>query len=504
MTKVNTPTNTATQTRPPVVVVMGHIDHGKTALLDSVRKTNVADKESGAITQHIGAYQTHHDGHTITFLDTPGHEAFSAIRSRGAKVADLAVLVVAADEGVKPQTLEAATHIAAAEIPFIVAINKIDKPEANAERVKKELSENGIQVESWGGKVPAVELSAKTGQGIPELLELIALVAEVEGVGAPVAGGDVSGVVIESNLDAKRGPVATLLVQAGTVAVGDIVVAGNAFGAVRAMTDAEGVALREAGPSTPVLVLGLNAAPPLGEPFAVVPSKREAEQRVRTWEQAHPPARGVLEVEPPVEGEDRKILALIVKADVEGSREAVAASLGAIAPEGGVVVQVLRSGVGNIAETDVKFAVADRARILGFRVKIEPRAKAFAEQAKVSVETFDVIYNLIERVRELAVETAGPAAAVRTELGELAVLAVFRKEASRQVVGGRVTRGAVRQGSAVDVVRGGEVIATGKLVELQQSKAPVDEVAEGKECGLLITGTNVIAVGDTLVFFLVE
>ncbi len=553
---------------------MGHIDHGKTALLDAIRKTNVAEKESGGITQHIGAYQvavrpageqpsraepkaspersegaqgisseiprpdpvgTHgilrgvypergrgaqddfasaHRGilrsaqddfasahRKITFLDTPGHEAFSAIRSRGAKVADLAVLVVAADEGVKPQTLEAAKHIAAAEIPFVVAINKIDKPEANPERVKKELSENGIQVESWGGKVPAVEISAKTGQGVPELLEFILLVAEVEGVGALVEGGVASGVVIEANLDAKRGPTATLLVQAGLLSVGDAVVAGNAFGSVRAMTDAEGVALREAGPSTPVLMTGLNAVAPLGEPFEVVLSKRDAEQRARLWEEAHP-AVEVAKVEPFAETEDdRKTLAFIIKADVGGSCEAVAASLGAIAPEGGIAVVVLRSGVGNVIETDVKFAAADRARILGFRVKVEPRAKALAEQARVPIETFDIIYNLIERVRELVVEAMGSAVPVRTELGEIAVLAVFRKEANRMVVGGRVVRGVVQRGSVVEVVRGGEVIATGKLAELQQSKAPADEVAEGKECGLLITGTNVIAAGDTLAFF---
>ncbi len=483
------------------MVVMGHIDHGKTALLDAVRKTNVVERESGGITQHIGAYQVRDAaGKTITFLDTPGHEAFSAIRARGAKVADLAVLVVAADEGVKPQTLEAAKHIAAAEIPFIVAINKVDKPEANSERVKKELSENGIQVEAWGGKVPSVEVSAKTGQGMPELLELISLVAEVEGIGAAsLASAPTSGVVIEAKLDGQRGPVATLLVQTGALEIGDMVVAGNTYGAVRALTEAEGAAVRAAGPSTPVLALGLNAVAPLGEKFAVVSSRREAEERARLWQDSQG-VREATDFELP-QNEEGQTLLFIVKADVEGSREAIVASISSIAPEGGVSVVVLRSGVGNVAENDIKMAAADRARLVGFRVKVEPRAKALASQMRVPVETFDVIYNLIERVRELVLELVGAGVPTRTELGELTVLALFRKEASRQVVGGKVTQGVARRGSTVEALRGGEAVAEGRVAELQQNKAPVDEVAEGKECGLLIVGTNAIQPGDTLRFF---
>ncbi|MBI3304706.1 translation initiation factor IF-2 [Candidatus Parcubacteria bacterium] len=530
-------TQTATGTRPPVVVVMGHIDHGKTALLDAIRKTSVVDKESGGITQHIGAYQvtvrpvdeqssraepkaspersegargiprpdsagSRDDFATsdrkITFLDTPGHEAFSAIRSRGAKVADVAILVVASDEGVKPQTLEAAAHIAAAEIPFVVAISKIDKPEANPERVKKELSEQGIQVESWGGKVPSVELSAKTGAGIPELLELILLVAELEGVSAD-SSGPASGVVIEANLDARRGPVATLLVQSGTLRTGDVVAAGGVFGAVRAMNGADGQTILEAGPATPVAVLGLGAGAPLGERFEVVTAKHVAEERAKAWRETHP-----TELLAPADLEDvqegRPRVRLVAKADVEGSREAVLASLKAITV-GEVQLAVIRSGVGNINETDIKFAIATKARVVGFRVKVESRAETLAQQAKVPVETFDVIYELIERVREIVKAAAPSVGAGEAELGELTVLAVFRTEANRMVVGGRVTRGLARRGANVQVLRAGEVIATGRLAELQQGKVPAEEVPEGKECGLLIVGTNVIAAGDTLMFF---
>ncbi|MBI4098910.1 translation initiation factor IF-2 [Candidatus Parcubacteria bacterium] len=520
------------------MVVMGHIDHGKTALLDAIRKTSVADKESGGITQHIGAYQvtvrpadeqssraepkaspersegsrgiprpdsagSRDDFATsdrkITFLDTPGHEAFSAIRSRGAKVADVAILVVAADEGVKPQTLEAAAHIAAAEIPFIVAMSKTDKPEANTDRVKKELADAGIQVESWGGKVPSVELSAKTGEGIPELLELISLVAELEGVSAD-ASGPASGVVIEANLDARRGPVATLLVQSGTLRTGDTVVAGGVFGVVRTMNGADGKTIGEAGPATPVAVLGLGAVAPLGERFEAVADKHSAEERAEAWSETHPaellePAAQLGDAE-----EGRARVLLVVKADVEGSREAVLVSLKAITADE-VQLVVSRSGVGNINETDIKFAIATKARVVGFRVKVEPRAQALARQAKIPVETFDIIYELIEQVREIIKAAAPPVGAQEAELGELTVLAVFRTEANRMVVGGLVTKGLARRGANVQALRAGEVIATGRLAELQQGKVPAEEVPEGKECGLLIVGTNAIQSGDTLRFF---
>lgn len=464
--------------RPPIVVILGHVDHGKTTVLDFIRKTRVAAKEAGGITQHIGAYQAEANGKLITFLDTPGHEAFTAIRSRGAQVADVAVLVVAAEEGVKPQTKEAIRIIKESETPFVVAINKIDKEGANPQRVRQELAEQDVMVENYGGQVPVAEISGRTGDGIDHLLELILLLAEVEELTAP-ADGPASGFVLESHLDSRRGTVATLLVQSGELAIGDLLVAGSATAKVKSMEDFTGKAIKSAIPSQPCVVLGWETVPAVGSTFLVARSKEEALQKAKQETNLPPLALFMHENMP-----DKRTANLIIKADAQSSLEAINQVLATIKSEE-VDYKVVDYGVGKIGDGDVKNAKAKSAAIIGFHVPVETSAKQLAERDRVRVEVFDIIYELVEVVRDIMSDLLDPEIK-RIDLGKLKVLALFGSQGKTQIVGGKVTQGKAVRGALTEIMRGGKLFAKGKIVQLQQKKADVAEVAEGLECGLRV------------------
>jgi len=479
------------QRKPPVVVVLGHVDHGKTALLDYIRKSNVVEKESGGITQHIGAYEIEYQGKKITFIDTPGHEAFSAIRSRGAKVADIAVLVVAGDDGVKEQTKEAINHIKKAGIPMIVAINKMDKPEANSEKVKRELSLNGVLVESMGGKVPCVEISAKTGKGISDLLELILLVAEMEGLKADIFL-PAQGTIIESFLDDKKGPIATLILEQGKLKQGDILGTPSTFGRVRTLENFQGKSIKSALPSMPVVVLGFEKVPRVGEKFKVFEKIEEAQEQIKEKEkEKEEPLREVVEIK-----EGKKVLNLILKADVYGSLEAIEEVLKEL-PQEKVVLRILKAEVGQVTDSDVKLAKSANAKIIGFRVKTSQIAKNLALREKVTIINFEVIYDLAQAVRQLLKKTEGTEV-ITQELGKVKILAIFRQEKNRQIVGGKVIEGKIKRGVNVEVLREEEKIGEGKVSELQKNKKEVDEVEKGAECGILYLGDVKIEQGDIL------
>lgn len=479
--------------RPPVVVVLGHVDHGKSSLLEAIREEfKIISKESGGITQHIGAYVTEFEGKPITFLDTPGHEAFSAVRSRGAKVADLAVLVIAADEGVKPQTKEAIEQAKKAQIPVVVAFNKIDKPEANLEKARQQLSQEGIVVESYGGKVPEVATSAVSKKGIKELLETILLVAELEDLKADT-GKPPQGIVIESFLDPRRGPTATLLVKEGVLTLGSVVATPSSFGKARIVEDFEGKAVDKVLPSFPCLVIGFENPPQVGEEFQVFSHEEEAKAFLA-------PANTVLLKQELAEG--FPTLDIILKTDVVGSLEVLEQALLAI-PQEKVALRFVDAGVGEITENDVKTALGTKARIIGFRTKVQPSAITLAQREKVRVETFDVIYELIQRVRTLMEKNIEPEL-VKTELGSLKVLAVFLTDKNRQIVGGKVSSGEIRKGSKVEVFRGEEFVGTGKIVNLQKNKKDAGSAKIAEECGLLYEGSERVEVGDVVKAFIQE
>jgi len=482
------------ETRPPVVVILGHVDHGKTSILDYIRKSQVAEKESGGITQHIGAYQIEHKGKKITFIDTPGHEAFSAMRSRGAKVADIAVLVVAAEEGIKPQTKEAIDHIKKVGIPMIVAINKIDKPESQPEKVKRELSEKDVLVESLGGEIPSVNVSAKSGQGIDDLLEMINLVAEMEEL-AGQSESPATGVVVESHQNNRRGATATLLVKNGTLTNKDIIGTDSSSGKIKTMEDFLLNPIKKALPSTPVIVTGLNQVPQVGEKFYVFESLDKAQKRVERKTAKRDVAGGdskeVFVFEP-----DKKVLNIILKADVYGSLEAIKESLKSI-PSDEVVLRILKSGVGEITESDIKLAESAQIKIIGFRIKTSSSVERLAQQKKVRILTFNIIYELIQGVRELLSRLLKPET-IKHELGQLKILAVFRTEKDKQIVGGRVTKGVAKKGVLADVLRNGEKIGQGTITQLQKNKKEADEVNKDQEAGFLVKGVTNIEKGDTL------
>ncbi|MEK7638183.1 MAG: translation initiation factor IF-2 [Patescibacteria group bacterium] len=496
--------------RPPVVVVLGHVDHGKTKLLDMIRETNIVEGESGGITQHIGAYQvditTNDKRQTtkkITFLDTPGHEAFTAIRSRGAKVADIAILVVAADESVKPQTKEAISIIKEAGIPCVVAINKTDKEGSNPAKVKQDLAQENILVEEWGGQTPAVEISAKTGVGIPELLEMVLLVAELQEL-KEITGGPASGIIIESNLDKRRGYVATALVQEGILHVGDWIVVGHVVGKVKSMEDFLGRVLEEARPSQPVLLTGWQEAPRVGGQFRTASAKKAAEELAADSITPPPIAFNTYRGEQPA-GSERLTLNIIFKADVASSLEAIELSIGAIKNEQ-VGIRVLDSGIGNISEADVKTAAAKGAVILGFRVQTDPAAAKLAERDGITVASFDIIYELIEAIRNKLAALL-PTQTQRSVIGKLRVLAIFKKDARAIILGGRVVSGVVRKGAVVDLVRGETITRVGKISSLQQEKVDTAEVGQGVECGMRIDTSAFdgdIQENDTLEFITEE
>lgn len=478
------------QLRPPVVVILGHVDHGKTSILDYIRKTRIAEKEAGGITQHIGAYQIEHRSKKITFIDTPGHEAFSAMRSRGAKVADIAVLVVAAEEGVKPQTKEAIAHIKKTGIPLIVALNKIDKKEAQPEKVKGELAKNDVVVESLNGQVPSVNLSAKSGQGIDELLEMIILVAEMEELKSKT-DQMASGVVIESYQDPRRGATATLLVKEGTLKDKDIVGTDSASGRIKTMEDFQSQPLEKATASTPVIVTGFNQVPQVGEKFFVFNSLEEAQIRIARKTAKRKEEKEVFVFEP-----EKKILNIILKADVQGSLEAIRESLKSI-PSEEVILRILKSEVGEINESDIKLAESAQAKIVGFRVKASSAIQELAQQRKIKILVFEVIYELIQGVRELLSQLLKPEV-IKNILGQLKVLVLFHHEKDRQIIGGKVIKGQVQKGALIDVIRDDKKIGQGKIIQLQRNKKDVDKAAKDQECGILFKGTTTIEKGDIL------
>jgi translation initiation factor IF-2 len=491
--------------RPPVVTIMGHVDHGKTTLLDAIRQTSVVDTEAGGITQHIGAYQAEVDGRRITFLDTPGHEAFTAMRARGAKVTDIAVLVVAADDGVMPQTKESISHARAAEVPIVVAVNKIDVPDANRDRVRSELAAEGLQPEEWGGTTQFADVSAKEKTNLDDLLERILLVADAELDLRANAAAEASGVVVESRLDVGRGPVATVLVQRGTLRVGDAAVAGDASGKVRALYDYRGERATEAKPGDPVEILGFDRPPAAGEFVRVVEHERQAKhlanvraERLRREQLAQRPRRLVsLETlhQDLLAGEVQD-LNIVLKADVQGSVEALLGELQKI-QHSEVRLNVIHTGVGGITENDVNLASASNALVIGFNVRPSADARHLAEREGVDIRTYRVIYQLTDDIQQALVGMLSP---VQTEetLGEAEVRALFKVSRLGTIAGCMVTSGTVRRGAQVRVVRDGTVVYETSIAQLKRFKDDVREVAEGFECGILLDGFNDVKEGDIL------
>jgi translation initiation factor IF-2 len=493
------------ESRPPVVTVMGHVDHGKTSLLDTIRRARVASGEAGGITQHIGAYHVETPKGVVTFLDTPGHEAFTAMRARGSRVTDLVILVVAADDGVMPQTVEAISHAKAANVPLIVALNKIDKPDANPDRVKQELLKHEVVSEEYGGETMFVPVSAKTGQGIDSLLDAVLLQAEVLELKAPVNAPG-KGVVIEARLDKGRGPVATVLVKSGTLKKGDIVLAGAVFGRVRAMLDENGKNVGDAGPSIPVEVQGLADVPGAGEDFMVLNDERKAREialfrqgKFRDVKLAKQQAAKLENAfEQMAEGEI-KTLALIIKADVQGSYEGLAHALGKLST-GEVKVNVVHSGVGGITESDVNLALASKAVIIGFNSRADSAARKLIETSGVQVRYYNIIYEAVDDVKAAL---SGMLAPEKKEsiLGLVDVRNVFKISKVGTVAGCFVLDGLVKRSSSVRLIRGGVVIHTGELDSLKRFKDDVKEVKSGFECGLSLKNFNDVEVGDQLEAF---
>ncbi len=479
--------------RSPVICVMGHVDHGKTSLLDAIRKTNVTDKEAGGITQHIGAYTVNVNGQKITFLDTPGHEAFTAMRMRGANSTDIAILVVAADDGVMPQTVEAINHAKAAGIEIIVAVNKIDKPGANIERVKQELTEYGLIAEDWGGSTVFVPVSAKSGEGIEQLLEMILLTAEVLELRAN-PNRRARGLVIEAELDKGRGPVATILVQKGTLKVGDFVSAGAASGKVRAMVDDKGRRVKEAGPSTPVEILGLSDVPNAGEIFIAHENDKEAKYYAETFvaqnkEKLLEDTKAKMSLDDlfsQIQAGNLKELNLIIKADVQGSVEAVKQSLMKLSNEE-VVVKCIHGGVGAINESDVSLASASKAIIIGFNVRPDTQAKATAEREGVDVRLYKVIYQAIEDIEAAMKGMLDPVFEEKV-IGHAEVRQIFKASAVGNIAGSYVLDGVFQRGCKIRITREGEQIYEGELASLKRFKDDVKEVKAGFECGLVFEG----------------
>jgi translation initiation factor IF-2 len=493
--------------RPPVVTIMGHVDHGKTSLLDAIRETEVAAGEAGGITQHIGAYQVHHDGNTISFLDTPGHEAFTAMRARGAKVTDVAIIVVAADDGVMPQTVEAIDHAKAADVPVMIAVNKIDKEGADPNRVRGELAERGLNPEDWGGDTIFCDVSAQTKEGLDNLLDMILLVTELEELKAN-PGAEASGIVIESHLDPGRGPVVTVLVQRGTLHVGDSLVAGSQWGRVRAMHDHTGTRIEEAVPGDPVEVLGFDGVCEAGERAQVVEDDRRARQmaqeranRLKTEALARRQARRVTleEVFAKAREGEIKQLNLLLKADVSGSLGALQDEIAKL-PQDQVGVDVIRAAPGGINESDVMLAAASDAIIIGFNVRPLADARRAAETEGVEIRTYSVIYKITEDLRA-AMEGMLEPEEVEETIGELEVLELFKASRVGTIAGSRVNEGKVTRDAEIRVVRDGTVVWTGRVGSLRHFKDDVSEVETGQECGVTLDGFADVKVGDVLEVF---
>jgi translation initiation factor IF-2 len=490
--------------RPPVVTIMGHVDHGKTSLLDAIRSTEVVAGEAGGITQHIGAYQVHHNEKLVTFLDTPGHEAFTAMRARGARVTDIAVIVVAADDGVKPQTDEAIDHAKAADVPIVVAVNKIDKEGADLNRVRTEMTQRGLQPAEWGGETEFVDVSAKTKVGLDSLLDTIQVVAELEELKAnPTA--EASGVVVESKLDPGRGPVVTILIQRGTLRVGDAIVAGSHWGRVRAMHDFTGARLKEAVPGDPVEVLGFDGVPEAGEFVRVVENDRRArqlanerEQRLKQEQQARRSGRkrSLEDVFKDIQAGELKELNLLIKADVAGSAEALQDEIAKL-PQDEVAVNIIRSGVGGIAESDVMLAAASDAIIIGFNVRPVGDARAVADREGVDIRNYSVIYKVLDELRA-AMEGMLEPEEVEDAIGQVEIRQTFRASRIGVIAGSYVTDGRVTRGAKARLVRDGTIVYDGEIASLRRFNDDVREVAAGFECGILLRNFQDVKEGDVL------
>ncbi len=492
--------------RPAVVTILGHVDHGKTTLLDAIRHTSVASGEAGGITQHIGAYQVEKKGRLITFLDTPGHAAFTAMRARGAQGADIVILVVAADDGVMPQTREAIAHAKAARVPIIVALNKIDRPDSNPDFVKHQLAEVGLVPDEWDGDTMIIPVSAKQKQGLEDILEAILLVSDSIDIMANPEG-KVTGTVIEAQIDKARGVIATLLVQNGTLKAGDTVLAGETCGKIRAMFDYTGKKVTKAGPSTPVQLLGFADVPPAGNLFQVVPNEKEAraiiqERLTEKSQQATGSSKATLEqlFEKFQAGEIRE-LPLIVKADVQGSIEPIINSLNELSGE--IKINVIHAETGNISESDVMLATAAKAIVLGFNVSADGAARNLAEQHGVSIRIYEIIYRLIEDI-EKALKGMLEPEVKEVPVGQAQVRAIFKINKVGTIAGCRVTQGEVRRNTRIRVMRNGEKVFDGEISSLKHEKDDVKEVRQGFECGISLKGYNDLSEGDILESYVIE
>jgi len=484
--------------RPPVVTIMGHVNHGKTRLLDAIRQTNVMDTEAGGITQHIGAYQVEVNGQKITFLDTPGHEAFTVMRARGAQVTDVTILVVAADDGVMPQTLEAIDHARAAGVPIVVAINKIDKPEADIEAVKQQLADAGLVIEEWGGDVVCVPISAKEKKGISELLENLLVVAEMEELKADPSRSAV-GVVIEAEMDKSRGPMATVLIQTGTLKVGDTVVVGSTWGRVRAMFNDVGKRVRKAEPSLPVAILGLDSLPQVGETLNVVAGEHQARALMqKNQREMAPRAVSLDNLFDRISAGEVKELNVILKADVQGTIEPIRSSLERLGTDK-VQVRIIHSSSGNITESDVMLAIASKGLIIGFGTGIEAGAQRLADVEGVDIRSYDVIYNLVDDI-EKALKGMLEPTYVEVIEGRAEVKAIFPSKKAK-VAGVAVSEGKVSRGASARVRRGEQVVVESEVSSLRRFKDDVKEVTSGYECGVGFKDFDDFEVGDVLEFF---
>lgn len=494
--------------RPPVVTVLGHVDHGKTTLLDAIRHTNVVGGEAGGITQHIGAYQVEHNGRTISFLDTPGHAAFSAMRARGAQGADIVILVVAADDGVMPQTREAVAHAKAAQVPIVVALNKIDRPNADPDRVKQQLAEIGLVPDEWDGDTIVVPVSAKMEEGLDDLLEAVLLIADNMNIRANPEGR-VIGTVIEAEIDRSKGVIATLLVQNGILKVSDVLVAGTTFGRIKAMFDYHGHRINQASPSTPSAVMGLNEVPEAGDLFQTVDSEKEArsiiDQRIQTKEQAREQRRHAVTLEQLFDrfqsGEVRE-LRLVIKADVQGSLEPIVSSLEDM-NNGDISINILQADTGNIGESDVMLAAASKAIVIGFNVEADSAARRLADSEGVSIRLYDIIYRLTEDV-EKALKGMLEPELVETEIGKAEVRAVFRISRVGNVAGCRVLEGEIRRNAKMRVIRDDQEIFSGDISSLKHHQDDVREVRQGFECGVSLKDFNDFEEGDILESYVIE
>jgi translation initiation factor IF-2 len=488
--------------RPPIVTILGHVDHGKTTLLDAIRKTNVVAKESGGITQHINAYQVKKKGELITFIDTPGHEAFSAMRERGVSLADIAVLVVAADDGVRPQTKEVIQYLIEKKIPTVVAINKIDKPEANVQRVKQELADNGILLEDWGGQVLYSKISAKQNLGIDGLLDNILLLAEVEDFKADFKR-DALAVVLESHLDPQKGPVSTVLVKTGILKEGQDIIAGSSHGRVRRIENFRGIKISEALPSDPVSIIGLHSAPASNDIVQVVSDRKAFKTKLGESKNAlsfdKPESLSVQKIYKTIADDKVKKLNIVLKADVQGSVEAIQQILSEI-KSSDVAIDYISFGVGNITESDVRLAGSSDAIIFGFNVDATPVAKRMADTSGVEIKNYKIIYELVEDIKRRMIALL-PREFERTDFGKMKILAIFRTEKGEMIVGGKVVSGKIVNGSLIEAVRNDNSIGKGVLKNLQQNKVNVNEVASNNECGITFKGDSKIKEGDVLISY---